>query len=196
MAARLQRILILNTVLVGLGALVLGAAVWWTMPWRQGRAAIGGAFEMQTSRNDTLTDQALLGRPFIVFFGFTHCPDICPTTLFQMSEALKLAGTRAQAMPVLFVTVDPARDTPESLNTYLLSFAQNIVGLSASPDKTQMMLSNYRAYAQRVDTANGWTFDHSSMVYQMDSRGQFFGPLNVDLPTQLLSKALDAHALR
>jgi protein SCO1 len=196
MRAWLAGILFLEIALVSSGAFILGVAIWWTAPWQEDRTAIGGAFEMSTSRGDVLTEQSLRGRPFIVFFGFTHCPDICPTTLFQISQATKLADKRAQEMPILFATIDPARDTPEILDTYLRSFAPNIVGLSGTPEKTQIMLSNYRAFARRVETANGWTFDHSSMVYQMDAKGRFFGPLNVDLPTPLLSKALDAHALR
>ncbi|WP_342241409.1 SCO family protein [Inquilinus sp. OTU3971] len=134
----------------------------------------GGPFRLTDQTGATLSDAELKGRPFAVFFGFTHCPEVCPTTLWEMSQALAVLGPDADRLRVLFVTVDPERDRPEMLQQYLQSFDRRITGLTGSPHEIAAVAKSYRVYWRKVPTADGdYTMDHSAMVYLMDSEGRF-----------------------
>lgn len=144
-------------------------------------ASVGGPFALTTANGTTLRDTDLKGAPFVVFFGFTHCPDICPTKLFEMSEVLRAAGDRGQPLRALFVSIDPERDTPEVLKSYLGSFDPRIVGLTGDRPAIDAMVKAYRAYAKKVPTKDGdYTMDHSTLVYLMNKRGEFHGALNLE----------------
>lgn len=139
---------------------------------------IGGPFTLVTHKGDTLSDQDLTGQPYAVFFGFTHCPEICPTTLWEMSEALKQLGPDAERLRVLFISVDPMRDTPEFLDNYLQSFDPRIVGLTGSEEEIAAVGKGYRAYWEKVPTEDGdYTMNHTASIYLMDGRGQFVGTI-------------------
>lgn len=139
---------------------------------------IGGPFRLTSHDGAILTDQDLAGRPFAVFFGFTHCPEVCPTTLWEMSSALQELGGDAEDLKVLFVTVDPARDTPEHLARYLQSFDSRIVGLTGSEEEMAAIANAYRAYWRKVPTEDGdYTMDHTASVYLMDRTGNFAGTI-------------------
>ncbi|MGK9167948.1 SCO family protein [Inquilinus limosus] len=134
----------------------------------------GGPFRLTDQTGAILSDADLKGRPFAVFFGFTHCPEICPTTLWEMSQALQVLGPDADRLRMLFVTVDPERDRPEMLQQYLQSFDRRIVGLTGSPEEIAAVAKSYRVYWRRVPTGDGdYTMDHSAMVYLMDADGRF-----------------------
>ncbi|MFY8152551.1 MAG: SCO family protein, partial [Hyphomicrobiales bacterium] len=132
----MNRRLVLPLVVFLVGALALAAAAVLTFaPGRQGQsgsgtASVGGPFTLVAQDGSKLTDKDLRGAPFLVFFGFTHCPDICPTKLFEISEVLRAAGPKGEKLRALFVTVDPERDTPEIMKSYLGSFDPRILGLS------------------------------------------------------------------
>lgn len=139
---------------------------------------IGGPFTLATHSGSTLSDRDLAGQPFAVFFGFTHCPEICPTTLWEMSEALKELGPDAERLRVLFVSVDPTRDTPEFLASYLQSFDPRVVGLTGSEEEVAAVGKAYRAYWEKVPTEDGdYTVNHTASVYLMDGRGRFAGTI-------------------
>ncbi len=139
---------------------------------------IGGPFRLVTHKGDTLSDQDLIGQPYAVLFGFTHCPEICPTTLWEMSEALKQLGSDAERLRVLFISVDPKRDTPEFLDNYLQSFDPRIVGLTGSEEEIAAVGKGYRAYWEKVPTEDGdYTMNHTASIYLMDGRGQFVGTI-------------------
>lgn len=134
----------------------------------------GGPFRLTDQTGATLTDADLKGRPFAVFFGFTHCPEICPTTLWEMSQALAALGPDGDRLRVLFVTVDPERDRPEMLREYLQSFDPRITGLTGTPEEVAAVAKSYRVYWRKVPTSDGdYTMDHSAMVYLMDAEGRF-----------------------
>ena len=97
---------------------------------------------------ETVTDAELRGAPFLVFFGYTHCPDVCPTTLFQLSQVLRALGPDAK-IKVLFITVDPERDTPELMKDYATSFDPRIIGLSGDRAAINKVLAEYRVYARK-----------------------------------------------
>ncbi|GGG38877.1 SCO family protein [Chelatococcus composti] len=144
-----------------------------------GAANIGGPFTLTTHDGRKLSSADLAGRPFAVFFGFTHCPDVCPTTLFEMSENLKALGPDGDRLTVLFITVDPERDTRELLATYLESFDPRIIGLTGTQEEIDAVVKAYRATYQRVPTeGGGYTINHTASVYLMDRQGNFAGTLD------------------
>jgi protein SCO1/2 len=143
-------------------------------------AAIGGPFRLTDQAGETVTEKNLIGRPSIIFFGFTHCPDICPTSLFEMSEVLRAMGPDAGRMNAYFVSVDPERDTPAVMKDYLSSFDPNLKGLTGSPDEITRVLKSYRVYAKKVPLKDGdYTMDHTALIYLMDRKGNFVRPFNL-----------------
>ncbi|ESR27054.1 SCO family protein [Lutibaculum baratangense] len=143
-----------------------------------GRAAVGGEFTMVNDDGETVTQEAFLGRPTVYFFGFTHCPDVCPTALFELSNRMEELGADADRMNAVFVTVDPERDTPEELHRYLQAFDPRITGLSGSPEQVKDMMQKWRVYAAKVPTESGdYTMDHTATLYLMDANGEFVGTI-------------------
>ena len=142
--------------------------------------AIGGQFQLIDQNGRTVTDQDMKGRPFLVFFGFTHCPDVCPTTLFEVSEVLRKLGADADRVGALFVTVDPERDTPDMMKDYLASFDPRLRGLTGDPAAIAAALKNYRVYSKKIMLDGGdYTMDHSAIVYLMDKEGRFVAPFSL-----------------
>jgi protein SCO1/2 len=142
-------------------------------------SAVGGPFNLTDQNNKPITDQDLKGQPFLVFFGFTHCPDICPTTLFEVSEILRALGPDSKAK-ALFVTVDPERDTPEVLKSYLSSFDPRVIGVTGDAEHIAAIIKSYRVYAKKVPLdGGGYTMDHTALVYLMDKDGRFVSPFNM-----------------
>lgn len=145
-----------------------------------GVADIGGPFRMTTHKGEALTDANMRGAPFLLFFGFTHCPDVCPTTLGRLSMLYEELGADADKLKTLFVTVDPERDTQQTLADYMQAFDPRIVALRGSPAETEAIGKAYKGYIQKVAIENGdYTMDHSTTVYMMDADGRFVGTLDV-----------------
>jgi protein SCO1 len=145
-----------------------------------GAAAIGGPFSLTDQNGQTVTDKDLRGRPFLVFFGFTHCPDVCPTALFEISEVLGKLGPDAPKVSALFVTIDPERDTPAQMKDYLSSFNPRLVGLTGDPAAIAAVAKEYRVYVKKVPLDHGdYTMDHTALVYLMDKDGRFVAPFNL-----------------
>jgi protein SCO1/2 len=143
-------------------------------------AAIGGSFQLTDQAGQAVTDQNLKGKPTLIFFGFTHCPDICPTSLFEISEVLKAMGKDADRVNALFVSVDPERDTAAAMKDYLSSFDPHLKGLTGSPEAIAKVLSAYRVYSKKVPLKDGdYTMDHTALIYLMDRNGQFVSPFNL-----------------
>lgn len=146
----------------------------------QGVAAVGGSFTLVTDEGETVTEADFEGRPTAYFFGFTHCPDVCPTTLFEMSTWLEALGDDADDLNVVFVTVDPERDGQEEMARYLDSFDERIVGLTGEPDAVEEMTKAWRVYVAKVPVEEGsdeYTVDHTASVFLMDAEGEFFGTI-------------------
>ena len=115
-------------------------------------SAVGGPFQLVDQNAKPITDQDMKGQPFLVFFGFTHCPDVCPTTLFEVSEIFRALGPDAEHVRALFVTVDPERDTPAVLKDYLSSFDPRIIGVTGDEAAIAAVEKAYRVYAKKVPT--------------------------------------------
>jgi len=149
-------------------------------PITSAQAAIGGPFHLVDQNGKTVTNDDLKGHPFLVFFGFTNCPEICPTTLFDISEVLNKLGPDADKVNALFVTVDPERDTPEKLKDYLSSFNPHLIGLGGDPAALAAVAKAYRVYYKKVPQDGGsYTMDHTAIVYLMDKQGSFVAPFNL-----------------
>ncbi|MBX3519608.1 MAG: SCO family protein [Xanthobacteraceae bacterium] len=163
------------------GALALTAGIFVFGPSEQTRpSSVGGPFQLVDQNGKTVTDADFRGKPFLVFFGFTHCPDICPTTLFEVSEVFNRLGADAEKVSAIFITVDPERDTPEKLKLYLSSFHPRIFGLSGTNEQIEAVKKAYYVYAKRVPLeGGGYTMDHTAIVYLMDKNGKFIAPFNL-----------------
>jgi len=141
---------------------------------------IGGPFRLEDQSGTPVTEQAMKGRPYLVFFGYTHCPDVCPATLFEISEVMKALGGDADRAGALFITVDPERDTPAVLKDYLSNFDPHLRGLTGDPAAVAAALKAYRVYAKKVPLEGGdYTMDHTAAVYLMDKNGRFIAPFNM-----------------
>jgi protein SCO1/2 len=142
-------------------------------------SAIGGPFQLVAQNGQTVTEKDFLGRPFLVFFGYTHCPDICHATLFEISEILRALGPDAN-VAALFVTVDPERDTPTVMKDYLSNFDPRIVGVSGERAAIDPVLREYRIYSKKAaETASDYAVDHTTIVYLMDKNGRFVSSFNI-----------------
>ena len=152
----------------------------------------GGSFVMTEMTGKPVTDGDLRGKPTAIFFGFTSCPETCPVTLELLSSAMKEMGPRADQLNVVYVTVDPERDTPEQMRSYLSSFDQRIRGFTGSDDQLAGMARAYQVQYRRVPLGDSYTMDHSASVMLFDAKGQFvnfipFGASEQTMKAQLVS---------
>jgi protein SCO1 len=166
------------------GSLVVGLALMlWALGGLQGvtaPAAIGGPFQLTDQTGQAVTEKSLQGRPTLIFFGFTHCPDVCPTSLFEISEVLRAMGKDADRVNAYFISVDPERDTTVAMKDYLSSFDSHLKGLTGNPDAVAKVISDYRVYAKKVPLRDGdYTMDHTALIYLMDRDGRFVAPFNL-----------------
>ena len=188
------RRLVLPLVVFLVGLAALGAAA--ILTFRPGTgssvatSSVGGPFTLTSSDGRTVTERDFRGRPHLVFFGFTHCPDVCPTKLLEISEILKATGERGRDLRALFITVDPERDTPEVLRSYLGSFDPRIVGLTGNREAVDAAVRAFRAYAKRVPLKEGdYTMEHTSLVYLLDGQGRFVNAFNTSLAPAAAAEA-------
>ena len=182
MTDRTTRPLVIIAAFAGSLAAGLLVVLWLTGGFRNvaAPASIGGSFQLTDQSGQTVTEQSLKGKPTLVFFGFTHCPDICPTSLFEMSEVLSAMGKDADRINTYFVSVDPERDTAPIMKEYLSSFDPHLKGLTGTPDAVAKVISGYRVYAKKVPTKDGdYTMDHTALIYLMDRDGNFVAPFNL-----------------
>lgn len=141
-----------------------------------GEALIGGAFELVNHNGETVTQRDFAGKHMLVFFGFTHCPDVCPAKLNNISVALDRLGSLADEVTPIFITVDPDRDTPERMAQYVSNFSSQIVGLTGTPEQVRKAAKAYRVYYAKVkmeNSATGYLMDHSAFTYLMDEQGEY-----------------------
>jgi protein SCO1/2 len=147
-------------------------------------AGIGGPFSLVDHHGKSVTDRDYLGKPTLVFFGYTHCPDVCPGTLLEITTQLQELGPDADRLNVLFITVDPERDTPDQLALYLSSFDPRIVGLSGAPENVATAIKAYHVYAKKVPLKDGdYTMDHTATIFMMNRKGQYVGAMHYQAPS-------------
>ena len=166
------------------GSLLIGLLMMlWAMGGVRGvtaPAAIGGPFQLTDQSGATVTEKDLQGHPTLIFFGFTHCPDVCPTSLFEMSEILRAMGKDADRVNAYFISVDPERDTPEAMKDYLASFDPHVRGLTGDAAALAAVAKGYRVYYKKVPLeGDDYTMDHTALIYLMDRDGKFVAPFNL-----------------
>ncbi len=143
-------------------------------------AAVGGPFTLTDQNGRRFGNEDLRGRPFAFFFGFTRCPDVCPTTLSRIARLRAQLGVDGEGFDIVFVTVDPAEDTPEQIGRYLTLFDTPIIGLTGTEEELAAARRAYAAYAERVPLeGGGYTMDHTATVFLMGSDGRFVSTLDV-----------------
>jgi protein SCO1 len=157
-------------------------------------AAIGGPFNLIDQDGQPFSDHDLKGKTFLVFFGFTHCPDVCPTTLFEISEIMRTLGPEADRTAALFISVDPERDTPQAMKDYLSSFDPHLRGLTGDAAALAAVAKAYRVYYKKVPLEGGdYTMDHTAIVYLMDKDGRFVSPFNMRRTADVAAAELRKH---
>jgi protein SCO1/2 len=162
-----------------------------------GQALIGGPFELTDHTGKRVTDRDFRGRTMVVVFGFTFCPDICPSELQVVSAAIEKLGPKAEQVVPILITVDPERDTPEQLARYVSSFHPRLIGLTGTRSEVDAAAKAYRVYARRVEdpkSTAGYTIDHSAIIYVMGPDGayrtHFTHTTNADAIAERLAKLL------
>ena len=156
--------------------------------------AIGGPFQLIDQDGRTVTEQALLGRPSLVFFGYTHCPDVCPATMYDISQIMQALGPDADRARAVFITVDPERDTQPVLKDYMSSFDPHITGLTGGLDAITTVAKEYRVYFRKVATeGDDYGMDHTAITYLMDKDGRFVAPFSLKRTTEEAAADLRRH---
>jgi protein SCO1/2 len=152
--------------------------------------SIDGRFSLTDTNGRTVTSEDFRGKWQIIYFGYTFCPDVCPTTLAEITDALGELGPRANAMQPIFITLDPARDSAKVLAAYLKAFDPRFVGLRGDPETIQALARQFHAYFRLRGLGNGeYTVDHSSFIYIFDPKGTFVELLTGDQPGHALTDA-------
>jgi protein SCO1/2 len=175
-----------------------GAMLWFVVGTRSSpspattiaAASIGGPFTLVDQKGVTVTEADLKGHPSALFFGYTYCPDVCPTTLADMTVWLGNLGSAADKLKVYFITVDPERDTEAEMASYLEAFDPRIEGLTGTRPAIDQMLKNFRVYSRKVGDGPNYTMDHTASVYLLDSDGQFVGTVDYQEDTDTVMAKL------
>ena len=159
---------------------VLGAAGAWLGYEIYRQSAItseqpyGVAFSLTDQYGNPITEQAFRGHPTAIFFGFTHCPEICPTTIYEMNGWFEALGEDGANIKAYFISIDPERDTPEMLGGYLTNVTDRVIGITGDPDAVREMARGFNIYFKRIDSDDGdYTMDHTASVILLDSQGRF-----------------------
>lgn len=178
MPSRSQAIFALSVLAIALA--IAGAAFYFASgrsgPMGSGEALVGGPFSLVDHTGRRVTEKDFLGRYMLVFFGFTYCPDVCPTELQVMSAALDELGPEGDNIQPVFVSIDPERDTPEVLKQYVENFHPRLVGLTGTPEEIAAIAHAYRVYYKKVESSGAsgdYEMDHSTTIYLMDREGRF-----------------------
>lgn len=144
-----------------------------------GEVVIGGPFSMTSHLGQPVSEKDYLGQPMAMFFGFTNCPDICPTVLLRMTDLMAKLGPDADKLQVILVSVDPERDTPDVLKSYIAQFDPRFSAMTGTPEQLDAFAKGYRFVYKKVPLqGSGYTMDHSAGVYLYDARGGFVGTLD------------------
>ena len=185
---------------VAAGLLVLAAGALLALAFRetpQGAAgtalasAIGGPFRLTDQNGKPVSDADLRGKWQLLFFGYTHCPDACPTALNEIALALDQLGAKREAVEVVFITVDPERDTPEVLKSYVASFDVPIIALTGAPDAVAQAAKVYRVYYVKHPRSDGeYDMDHSAVIYLMNPEGRFTASFTPDSTAEAIAARL------
>ena len=158
-----------------------GAYVW--LSGGGSASLVGGPFTLEDSAGKQVSDRDFRGKYMLVYFGYTFCPDVCPTTLNEVADALEHLGAKANDLQPIFITVDPKRDTPAVVKQYTAAFSPKLIGLTGTPEQIAAVAKAYRVYYAEHRTGpgpNDYSMDHSSILYLMGPDGKFVAPVRAD----------------
>lgn len=175
------------------GLVVLAGIAWKTGLFEdRGQPTVGGPFELVDQNGRAVDEKILKGKWSAVFFGFTYCPDVCPTTMQAMAVTQDLLGPKAKDFQPIFISIDPARDTPDQLKTYLSNegFPKGTVGLTGSAAQVDAAAKAYRAYYKKSGEGEDYLMDHFSGAYLMDPKGNFNRILPYNIPPEELARQI------
>jgi protein SCO1 len=164
-------------------ALILGAGAFIWLGQGGTASFIGGPFTLEDGTGRQVTDRDFRGKYMLVYFGYTFCPDVCPTTLNEVAGALDHLGAKADRLQPIFITVDPKRDTPAVMKQYAAAFTRRLIGLTGSDEQIAKVAQEFRVYYAEHRTGpgpNDYTMDHSSVLYLMGPDGKFIAPIRAD----------------
>lgn len=171
----------MRSILIGILVLMAAGVGYITFDWYRWQyagKAFGGPFTLVDHTGEPITEQAFRDHPTAVFFGFTHCPEVCPTTLFEMDGWLKQLGDEGKEIDAYFVSVDPERDTPQVLGDYVSNVSDRIVGITGDPEKVAEMTKAFGIYVRKVELEGGdYTMDHTASVLLLNEAGDFWGTI-------------------
>jgi protein SCO1/2 len=177
--------------LVAVVLLGTGGFLWLT--GSTGGPTVGGPFTLENGSGTTVTDKDFRGKYMLVYFGYTYCPDVCPTTLNAVADAIDKLGPKAKNLQPIFITVDPQRDTPAVIKQYTAAFSPALLGLTGTPDEIAAAAKEYRVYYAKHQTGPGpddYSMDHSSVIYLMGPDGRFIAPIRADESGDELAAAI------
>lgn len=163
--------------------LLLGTGAFLWLSGSGSKSLIGGPFVLQDGNGKQVTDRDFRGNYMLVYFGYTFCPDVCPTTLNELASALDHLGAKANKLQPIFITVDPKRDTPSVMKQYTAAFTPRLIGLTGTAEQIADVAKEYRVYYAEHRTGPGpsdYSMDHSSILYLMGPDGQFIAPIRAD----------------
>ncbi len=194
--SRLQLTMIVMALIAGLA--IAGASYFITRgtqgPGGTGTALVGGPFTLTDQNGHKVTEKDFLGRYMLVYFGYTYCPDVCPTELQVISAALEQMGTKAADIQPIFITVDPQRDTPSILKQYVSNFHSRLIGLTGTSEEIAAVAKVYRVYYSKMDSKNAadqYLMDHTSIIYLMNRQGMFLKHFTYSTDSTELARALE-----
>jgi protein SCO1/2 len=171
----------MRTILLGILVLMAAGVGFITFDWysrKNSGEPYGAPFTLVDQKGAEITEAAFRGHPSAVFFGFTHCPEVCPTTLFELDGWLKKLGNEGKDVRAYFVSVDPERDTAAVMDAYVGNVSDRITGITGEPEKVQAMAKAFGIYSRKVDLEGGdYTMDHTASVILLDSAGKFAGTI-------------------
>jgi protein SCO1/2 len=179
-------------------AVILGGVLYeqfWLGGAENASPAVGGPFTLTDQRGATRSDQDFRGKVMLIYFGYTYCPDACPTTLHAISQTLDMIGNQANKVQPIFISVDPARDTPDQLKSYAANFHPSILYLTGAPDTLKQVESEYRIYVAKVPQSGSddYLIDHSSVIYVMGTNGRYLASMPAGLPPKVMAATLQRY---
>lgn len=161
-----------------------------------GEAAIGGHLDLINGDGNKVTERDFAGRYMLVYFGYTHCPNICPTTLLMVGNAMGRIGAKANKVTPVFITVDPARDTAPVMGAYVKHFGTRMVGLTGTEEQVHQVAASYKVYYSKIENENsalGYMVDHSSFIYLMGPNGKYITHFPPNVSEEALAEGLNLH---
>ncbi len=171
----------MRSILVGILIVMAAGVGWLTFDWYRSQhmaRSFGAPFALVDQEGEEITEAAFRGHPTALFFGFTYCPDVCPTTLYELDGWLAELGPEGSDIQAYFVTVDPERDTPEIMDQYVSNISSRVVGITGEPDKVAEMVRSFGIYVRKVDLEGGhYTYDHTASILLLDRSGDFAGTI-------------------